>query len=214
MSLLLVRLQPKLASIPASFSQNHSARKLFARQFVTRTNMSATSREFPPEKVRSIVGEVASLLRERGESVCVAETAAGGIISASILSTPGASKIYKGGLTLYTLESRIAFAGWTQDHTTNYRGPTPEIVSGLASNVREKLNATYCISESGTAGPTGGDTKNRTPGYVALAVASEKGVNTKELDTGLAGDREGNMIQFAVEALTLLRDVIKGDVKL
>lgn len=51
-------------------------------------------------------------------------------------------------------------------------------------------------------------------GYVALAVASAKGVNTKELDTGLAGDREGNMIQFAVEALTLLRDVIKGDAKL
>lgn len=35
--------------------------------------------------------------------------AAGGIISASILSTPGASGLYKGGLTLYTLESRIAF---------------------------------------------------------------------------------------------------------
>jgi len=104
--------------------------------------------------------------------------------------------------------------GWTQDNIKGYKGPTTDIVSGLASNVRSKLGSTYTISESGTAGPTGGQTPNRTPGYVALAVATESGTYTKELSTGLGGDREGNMIQFAVEALTLLRDVIKGDAKL
>ena len=51
-------------------------------------------------------------------------------------------------------------------------------------------------------------------GYVALAVATEKGTYTRELSTGLGTDREANMIQFAVEALTLLKDVIKGDSKL
>ena len=51
-------------------------------------------------------------------------------------------------------------------------------------------------------------------GYVALAVATEKGTYTRELSTGLGTDREANMIQFAVEALTLLKDVIKGDAKL
>jgi hypothetical protein len=35
----------------------------------------------------------------------------------------------------------------------------------------------------------------------------------KELSTGLGADRESNMIAFAVEALTLLRDVVKGDAK-
>ena len=89
--------------------------------------------------------------------------AAGGIISASILSTPGASKIYKGGLTLYTLESRIAFAGWTEETVKTYKGPTEDVVKKLAENVRGTLGATYCICESGTAGPAGGDTGNRTP---------------------------------------------------
>jgi len=89
--------------------------------------------------------------------------AAGGIISASLLSTPGASGFYKGGLTLYTLESRIAFAGWSPENIKNYKGPTPEIVAGLAENVQGKLRSNYVICESGTAGPTGGDTKNRTP---------------------------------------------------
>ena len=51
-------------------------------------------------------------------------------------------------------------------------------------------------------------------GYVALAVATESGTHTKEIETGLGGDREKNMIAFSVEALTLLKDVIKGDAKL
>jgi hypothetical protein len=51
-------------------------------------------------------------------------------------------------------------------------------------------------------------------GYVALAVVTEKGVFKKELSTGLGGDREGNMIAFATEALAFLRDVLKGDAKL
>jgi hypothetical protein len=50
-------------------------------------------------------------------------------------------------------------------------------------------------------------------GYVALAVATENGTFTREID-GLGADREKNMITFAAEALKLVRDVIKGEVKL
>ncbi|KAL9068462.1 MAG: hypothetical protein Q9157_006500 [Trypethelium eluteriae] len=174
----------------------------------------ASSADFPPKEVVEIVAEVAELLKEQGETISVAETAAGGIISASLLSTPGASQFYKGGLTLYTLESRLAFAGWTPQTISSYAGPTPAIVSGLATHVRNTLQSTYTVSESGTAGPTGGQTRNRKPGYVALAVAGESGVATREVETGLGGDRVGNMVRFAVEALGLVRDVVKGTVKL
>ena len=64
---------------------------------------------------------------------------------------------------LYTLESRISYAGWTLENIKVYKGPTTEIVAGLASNVREKVGSTYTICESGTAGPTGGETPNRRP---------------------------------------------------
>ena len=64
---------------------------------------------------------------------------------------------------LYTLESRIAFAGWTLENIKSYKGPTTEIVAGLAENVRAKVGSTYTICESGTAGPTGGETPNRRP---------------------------------------------------
>jgi hypothetical protein len=52
-----------------------------------------------------------------------------------------------------------------------------------------------------------------TSGYLAIAVATSSGTYKKELSTGLGADRESNMIAFAVEALTLLRDVVKGDAK-
>ncbi|KAF3010797.1 hypothetical protein E8E13_008140 [Curvularia kusanoi] len=170
--------------------------------------MSTSS--FPPQELRSIVKEVATLLKDRKETISVAETAAGGLISSSLLSFPGASTFYKGGLTLYTLESRKAFVGWTDADTQNYKGPTPDIVTKLADNARKALGSTYTVSESGTAGPTGGNTRNRTPGYVALAVSREGGTVTREAETG-SQDREQNMVRFAVEALTLVRDTIKGE---
>jgi Competence-damaged protein len=55
---------------------------------------------FPPEPLKAIVEEVASLLKARKETISVAETAAGGLISAALLATHGASGFYKGGLTV------------------------------------------------------------------------------------------------------------------
>jgi nicotinamide mononucleotide (NMN) deamidase PncC len=87
-------------------------------------------------------------------------------------------------------------------------------VSGLAEHTRKTLGSTYTVSESGTAGPTGGQTRNRTPGYVALAVAREGSETvTREVETG-SSEREVNMVAFAVEGLKFVRDVIKGEEKL
>lgn len=57
----------------------------------------------------------------------------------------------------------LGIAGWTEENVKGYKGPTTQVVSELAENVRGKLESTYTICESGTAGPTGGTTPNRTP---------------------------------------------------
>lgn len=110
--------------------------------------------DFPPPTLKEAAEQVATLLKERKETISVAETAAGGLVSAALLATPGASRIYKGGVTLYTLESRIAFAGWTQHNIDTYDGPTPELVAGLATHVRDTLKSTYCVGEVCVSGPT------------------------------------------------------------
>jgi len=75
---------------------------------------------FPPEPLKAIVEEVASLLKARKETISVAETAAGGLISAALLAMPGASTFYKGGLTVcYASSPFFLFSMWfqTQQHT-------------------------------------------------------------------------------------------------
>lgn len=89
--------------------------------------------------------------------------------------------------------------------TFHVRGPTPDVVANIAQRIQRDLSATYCICESGVAGPTGG--RNKPPGYVALAIASANTVTTKEVETGLS-NREDNMVRFAGEAFKFFLDVL------
>ena len=81
----------------------------------------ANAAPFPPPSLVPYVTKIAAILTERKQKVCVAETAAGGLISAALLSVPGASAYYAGGLTVYTLASRIAFSGFTPEDFADYR---------------------------------------------------------------------------------------------
>lgn len=78
------------------------------------------------------------------------------------------------------------------------------------------LGSTFCLAESGTAGPTGGNTHNRRPGFVALAVCERREgecrVWTKEINTG-SEERSQNMLRFAEEGLRLLIQVVKGEIE-
>ena len=62
-----------------------------------------SSSAFPPPALAKIAQEVAAQLKARKETLSVAETAAGGLVSAAILATPGASQVYRGGLTVSTV---------------------------------------------------------------------------------------------------------------
>ena len=76
---------------------------------------------FPPPPLVPLVTQIAAILTERKQTVAVAETAAGGLVSAALLSVPGASAYFAGGLTVYTLASRIAYAGWTEATLKDYK---------------------------------------------------------------------------------------------
>jgi len=170
---------------------------------------SSTSDVFPPASLATPSNKLFTTLTSKSQKIAFVETACGGLLSSSLLSYPGASKIYAGGLTLYTLPSRIAYGGWTQTDINAYRGPTTKIVAGLAAKARKDLGADWVVAESGTAGPTGGDTRERTPGFCAFAVVGEKGTWVKEVETG-SKDRGENMLAFAREAFGLAVEAIEG----
>ena len=111
---------------------------------------------FLNDEQERLANEIATRLIERGDTVAVAESTTGGLVSAALLSVAGSSRFYAGGAVLYTLGSRTALAGVPAEAYANYQGTTPEMLATLAESLRERLGATWCIAESGVAGPTGG----------------------------------------------------------
>ncbi len=161
---------------------------------------------FLNDEQRALADEIAGLLTQRGETVAVSESTTGGLVSAALLRVAGASKYYAGGGVLYTLASRTRLAGVPAARYENYQGTTPEMLGELAETVRQRLDAAWCIAESGLAGPTGGRS-GAPPGRTTIGVSGP--INRVEVfETGM-GDREANMLEFTTLALRFLRDAIK-----
>lgn len=75
---------------------------------------------FPPTTFQPLLDEIATQLIARGATFAVAETTTGGLVSAALLSIPGASSFFVGGATLYTVAARKTWAGWDDDTARNY----------------------------------------------------------------------------------------------
>lgn len=149
---------------------------------------------------------VGALLRERGETVAVAEGSAGGLVSAALLSVPGASAYYLGGAVVYTRQASRAWMYGAVDTPPGMRGATEVFATYLARSCRVKVEATWGIGEAGAAGPPNpyGDPAGHC--WVAVAGPSEA---SRHLLTGI-DDREQNMVAFAVGALQLLLDTLRA----
>ncbi len=160
---------------------------------------------FLNEEQQRLAQEIGTRLTERGETVAVAESTAGGLISAALLSVAGASRFYRGGGVVYTLASRTALAGVSAEQYANYQGTTPEMLAALAEAMRQRLDATWCIAESGTAGP-GGGRFGSAAGNAKISVAGPV-VRTEVIETGLP-DRVENMVEFATRSLRVLSQAI------
>jgi nicotinamide-nucleotide amidase len=149
---------------------------------------------------------VGALLRERGETVAVAEGSAGGLVSAALLSVPGASAYYLGGAVVYTRQASRAWMYGAVDTPPGMRGATEVFATYLARSCRVKVEATWGIGEAGAAGPPNpyGDPAGHC--WVAVAGPIEA---SRHLLTGI-DDREQNMVAFAVGALQLLLDTLSA----
>ena len=150
---------------------------------------------------------IAEILTRRKETITVAESSAGGLISAALLAVPGASAYFLGGVVAYTRQSREAFLQVPASALVGITPSTEAYALLLARNVRERLSATWGLAETGTAGPTGSRYGfNAGRAAVAIAGPTEKSL---VIETG-HGDRAVNMQAFAAAALALLaRELIE-----
>ena len=151
---------------------------------------------------------VGALLGERGQTLAVAESSAGGLINAALVAVPGASAYYLGGCVIYTAAGREALLGITPDtlKAQGMRSASEPFARLLAERVRTKLGATWGLAETGASGPRG-NRYGDPPGHACLAVAGPVG-RVITLETGSA-EREANMWLYARRALELLEECIR-----
>ncbi len=150
-------------------------------------------------RLTQMAEQVAHLLRQRGDTVVVAETSTGGLLSSALLAVPGASAYYKGGSVLYTYESRKLLLGMTRADVEGLTPMSEAMVMAFANKARAQFDATWAIAELGIAGPSG--VVYGEAGTSVIGIAGPHPVSAL-LATGSA-EREGNMWQFAEHGLDL-----------
>jgi nicotinamide-nucleotide amidase len=145
---------------------------------------------------------IAELLKARQQTVAVAESSTGGLISASLLAVPGASAYYLGGTVIYTIKARNELLGLTKEALKTQTPLSEAYVALCARTIRDKLGATWGIAELGATGPAG-TSYGHPPGICVLAVEGPVSL-TLRIENGRA-DREANMWEFAHAGLALLQ---------
>ncbi len=146
-------------------------------------------------------------LRARRETVGVAEGAAGGLISAALLSVAGASTYYRGGAVVYTGAALRAFLADAVPAPPDLRGASEPWALHLARSAAVRLGASWGVGEGGAAGPTG-NRYGDPPGHAWVAVAGAAEA-TRHVLTG-DDDRVANAGAFAAAALTLFCEQLEG----
>ncbi len=159
------------------------------------------------QRLSEMAGAVAGLLKERGETVAVAESSAGGLVAAALVAVPGASAYFLGGGIIYTRDARHDLLGFSRE-ASKMRGANEDYAILAARAIRETLGATWGLCETGASGPSGNGYGDP-PGHAAFAVA---GKLEKRLTVETGSDiREENMWRFAAFALDLLEAALSED---
>jgi PncC family amidohydrolase len=162
------------------------------------------------DRLWALGAQAGAQLKARGETVVVAETSSGGLVSASLLAVPGASAFYVGGAITYSARSIAALAGITREEmrAAGIRSSSEPYARLLAKTILARHEGvTWAVSETGAAGPTG-NRYGDPAGHTCLGVAGPAEA-TRTLRTG-SDDRLANMWAFAEAALRLFVDVLEG----
>ena len=145
--------------------------------------------------------QVAILLKARRETITVAESSTGGLVSAALLAVPGASAYFLGGAVVYTRRARELLMNLPREAVTGMRSASEPYALLLARTASQRFSASWGLAETGAAGPTGnpyGDSAGHS--CIAIAGVAEEAIT---LETGKT-DRLENMHAFAAAALELL----------
>ena len=151
--------------------------------------------------------KIATLLKGRKQTVAVAESSAGGLITAALLAVPGASAYFKGGAVIYTRHALLGIRDVREDMMSGMRAATEPYALLKARIIRERFIADWGVGESGATGPTG-NRYGDAAGHAVFGVAGPL-ERSRTLETG-NGDRVANMYAFAAAGLDFFMEVLES----
>ena len=146
-------------------------------------------------------------LTERGWTLSVAETTAGGLICARIVGAPGCSAYFERGIVAYSRASKVEALGVSEELLTAHGSTSKETAIALAEGVRRMSDTTLGLAETGIAGPIRG----RSPkpvGSAFIALSTPSGTQCKAFE--FEGDRQRIREQIADRALALALAFVKS----
>jgi nicotinamide-nucleotide amidase len=153
------------------------------------------------EPFESFIG---NLLKERGLTICTAESCTGGKIAQMLTSIPGSSKYYKGSVIAYDNSIKTSLLNVPEDMINDYGAVSEQVVAKMASEVRKKFKTDYSVATSGIAGPDGGS-ESKPVGTVCIAVSSDNGVGVITEKYVFGNERILNINRFSIASLNLVR---------
>ena len=153
------------------------------------------------EVLLPLAEQAAVLLKQRKQTIAVAESSTGGLISAALLAVPGASAYFLGGAVVYTRQARDRLLDIPHASLAGMRSASEPYALLLARTMQLRFAASWGLAETGATGPSG-NRYGDPAGHSCLAIAgmAEQAIT---LETG-AADRLANMHAFAAAALNLL----------
>ena len=159
---------------------------------------------------QQLVSEVVNAFKKNGKTLSFAESCTGGLAASSVVSVPGASSVFYGGVVSYdnSVKNKLLFVEQTVLDTVG--AVSEECACQMARGVRKQIGTDVAISVTGIAGP-GGGTPEKPVGLVYVGVSSKRGEYAKKLLLGEKGDRTAireasvcEMLCTALQELDLL----------
>jgi nicotinamide-nucleotide amidase len=149
---------------------------------------------------------VGRLLAARNETVAIAESCTGGLVSRRLTRVPGSSAYFLEGFVTYSNKAKTARLGVPAETIESFGAVSPETADAMARGVRGAAGADYGLAVTGIAGPSG-DTAAKPVGLVYCAIADAAGVRVER--NLFLGDRSRVQDQAAQKVLDMLRRTVE-----
>ena len=157
----------------------------------------------------SLQKKIVSLLKRKKLKISLAESCTGGMLSSTITSVSGSSKVFTMGLVTYSNQSKTSILKVPQKIIKKYGAVSVQCCLAMVNNLAKISKSKVCVSITGIAGPKGGS--NQKPvGLVYIGIRAGKKVVVNKCNFKNNG-RIFIQKQTVKKTLNLLIQFIKRD---